>query len=157
MAVFSALAGVVGAVSAVAGIAGTVVSYMGAKKQAKAQEKAEELRKLQLNVESTRARRQAVRESIVARSQAMSNATAQGAEGGSGIQGGMAQISGQAASNIQGVNQGQTIGLQMFDANKEASRGASMQATGQAITGFGSWLSSSYEQFSRTWIPKSVG
>jgi hypothetical protein len=81
----------------------------------------------------------------------LSNATAQNAAEGSGLSGGTAQIAGQAGSNIQGINQGQSIGLQMFQANAQASRGATLQSIGQGISGLGDWMSNNYEMNRRVY------
>jgi hypothetical protein len=53
------------------------------------------------------------------RSQAINNATAQGAQKGSGLQGGLAQIEDQGLFNLAGVNQNVEIGDKMFDINKQ--------------------------------------
>lgn len=155
MAVFSAIASVIGAaasgigaigsglgglgglLTAGAGIAGTALTYMGQKKAAAGAERAERLRERQMNLQAARDRRQTVRQAIIARSQALASATSQGAEGGSGIQGGMSQVTAQSASNIQGINQGQQIGSQMFAANRQISQGNSQSALGGAIQGIG--------------------
>ena len=151
MAIFSALAGIAGAVSAAAGVAGTVISFMGARKAAKASERAEALRERQMNLQASRDRRNTVRQAVVARAQAISNATAQNAGEGSGLAGGLGQISAQSGSNIQGINQGQEIGQGIFRANRDIAKGQGMQSLGQAIQGFGSFFSSNFEQNQRVY------
>lgn len=170
MAVFSAIAGAIGSVvsaigagvsglvsavgglgglAGVAGLVGTGISAYGAHKQARGLERAEKLRLRQSNLEASRARRNTVRQAIVARAQALSNATAQGAAESTGLAGGQAQIQGQAASNIQGINQGQSIGYDMFQANRQISSGQTLQSIGSGISGFGNWLTQNQQTMGR--------
>lgn len=146
MAVFSALAPVL---SAVGGLVGTAVSFMGAQKQAEGAERAEAIRKRQMDLQAQRDRRASLRQSIIARAQASSNATAQGADQGSGLAGGLGAISSQNAQNTQGINQGQQLGSQMFQAQKTISKGQTMQSIGGAIQGFGDFFSSNFSQNQR--------
>lgn len=143
MAVFSTIA-------AVAGIVGVGVQAYGAYQQSQGNKKAEALRLRQQNLESARARRSTIRQAIIARSQALSSGTAQGAEGSSGLAGGLGQVQAQAGSNIQGINQGQSIGYQMFQANSQISSGQTMQSVGQGLSGFGDFLNQNYETLRRT-------
>lgn len=71
-----------------------------------------------------------------ARSTAMNNATNQGAQFGSGIQGGLAQIQDQSLFNLAGVNQNLEIGNKMFDINKQITTQKQQlaQVQGQAAT-----------------------
>jgi len=156
MAVFTALtaalggvAGTIGAIGTVAGIAGTALQYAGSKKAQKGAERAEKLRESQMALEGTRSRRQILRQALVARSDALSSATAQGAAQGSGLQGGLAQISGQTNTNLTGVNQSQQLGGEMFAANRTISSGQSMQATGSGISSLGGALVKNQETIGR--------
>jgi hypothetical protein len=143
-AVGSAVSGIAPALSAAAGLVGTGISAYGAYQQAKGSKQAEALRLRQQNLEATRARRQTVRQAIIARSTALSNATSQNAAEGSGAAGGQGSIASQAASNIQGINQGQSIGMQMFQANARIAGGQTLQSIGSGIQGFGTFLSDNY-------------
>lgn len=146
MAVFSSIAATL---SAVAGIAGTAASFVGAMQQQKGAKKAEEIRKKQMDLQAQRDRRASLRQSIIARAQASSNATAQGADQGSGLAGGLSGISNQNAQNQLGINQGQELGTRMFGAQSQISKGQTLQSIGGAISGFGDFFSSSFEQGSR--------
>lgn len=155
-AVGSAVAGVGSALglgssglAGIAGLVGTGISAYGAYQQAQGNKKAEALRLRQQNLEAARARKQTVRQAIIARATALSNATSQNAAEGSGAAGGQGQISSQAASNIQGINQGQSIGLQMFRANAQIAGGQTLQSIGSGIQGFGSFISNNYETMNR--------
>ncbi len=112
----------------IAGVAGTLVSYS-------AQKKAEKLRATQLKLETQRQRMQVIRDANRQRAIALSTATAQGSQLGSGLAGANANITGQQNSLTQGINQGQEIGLGMFAANAK-------DAAGRLISGFGNGLTS---------------
>jgi hypothetical protein len=86
---------------------------------------------------------------LIARAQATSAAVAQGASEGSGLQGGLSQVTGQAASNIQGINQGQDLGNQMFAANSMISTGQTYQSIGGGISGLGQSITNNYDMLSR--------
>lgn len=141
----SALAGL----SGLAGIVGTGVSVVGQFQQQAAMKKAEQIRSRQMSLEAMRAQRQALREAQIARAAALSNATAQGAGGGSGIQGGMAQIAGQQNTNILGINQGLSLGQGMFAANRQLAAGQTMSSIGSGIQNFGSFLAQNQQTMNR--------
>lgn len=142
MALFSSTAA---AIAAITTAVGTGVATVGTIKQARGAEAAEALRKRQMDLQVARDRRQAIRQATVARATALSNATAQGAGEGSGIQGGTAQIANQLNQNIQGLNQSQDIGNKMFSANRQISRGATMSSIGGTIQGIGGWIADNYD------------
>jgi hypothetical protein len=81
--------------------------------QTNAQENA--LRRTQMEIQSRRQETQNIRQTQLARSMALSNATSQGAQFGSGLQGGLASISGQSNVNTQSINQNLQAGETMFD------------------------------------------
>lgn len=121
-------------------VAGTALQIKGNAIQAKASQAAEEDRKRQMNLEAERARRQSIREAIVARSLAVSNATSQGAQDSSGLAGGLAQVTGTEGRNIQGINQNQEIGSDIFDQNKLIAQGQGISSLGSSLSGFGSQI-----------------
>ena len=79
---------------------------------------------------------------MVARSTALTNASAQGAQQGSGLAGGLAQITGAENRNIGGLKQDQSLGKEIFAANRE-------YAQGQMWAGFGSSISNASGAFGR--------
>jgi len=107
----------------------------------KATVKAEKQRRLQMHLEGQRQIRQAVRQMIVGRSVALSNATNQGAGNSSGAQGGMAQVIAEGMGNIKGIQQSLAIGDQIFKFNKQATNYTTQynrltsEASGQAAMG----------------------
>lgn len=145
----TSLSTIASAVGVASGIAGTALNYVGQKKQHAALEKAERARERQMRLDATRQRRQIIREAIMARSTALSNATAQGAEGGSGVQGGMAQIAGEAARGLTYTNQSESLGATIFSANREAARGATLSSMGGGLTSLGGSLMDAAPGFGR--------
>jgi hypothetical protein len=127
---FDIISGIIGAV-------GIGISLFGASEQADAaaaqaaaqrqanadqvahQRKTEAIRLEAMNIDADRKRRAMIRESIIARSQALSATTAKGASQGSALPGALGTIGGELGFGIAGVNAQQRLGLQMFTANNE--------------------------------------
>lgn len=109
-----------------------------------AQQRAEALRQKQMELDAQRRKREQIRAAISARSQALTNATNQGAAGtgSSGLLGGQNQIAAQSAVNIQGIEQNLAIGEGVFAANRDRltadSRYASAGAQAQQWNAIGS-------------------
>lgn len=140
---------------AVAGIGVSAYGMSQQKKALKAQQAAqdeatriqqqqEDLRQRQMNLDAMRKQRETVRAGIQARGLALATATAQGAAGGSGLQGGYGQISGRTNVNALGISQNQEIGNAMFGLNRNllSSYRAGAQAqtdlsTAQGLTSLG--------------------
>jgi len=145
----TSLSGLAGAVGTAATIAGTGLQVAGQMKAQEAQEKAETLRNAQMNLEATRQRRQIIRQSLIARGQAVNSATAQGAAEGSGLAGGVSQIASQAGSNLAGVNASQGLGQAMFGANQQLSSAQTMESFGSGLSSLGGALFKNQEQIGR--------
>jgi hypothetical protein len=86
--------------------------------QAAASVSAETARFQQMTLDAIRARRQVIRQALITRSTALVGATAQGAQGGSGLAGGIAQISNQRSQMLTGIFQNTDIGNAIFEANR---------------------------------------
>lgn len=87
---------------------------------------------------------------------AIANATNQGAQFGSGLQGGLGQIRSQSLFNMEGVNQNQEIGTNIFGLNRQISADKvqlsqvqSDQATAQGISSLGGGIMQSAAPISR--------
>lgn len=119
-------------------VIGGVISAVGAMKQAKASAKAEKLRSRMMQLEAMRKRRELIREGVVARAQATSNATAQGAGEGSALQGGIAQITNQQNRNVLASRQDEELGKGVFKANAAYAKAGGMISIGQGISSLGS-------------------
>lgn len=117
---------------------GNEIAAGAAADQASASRRLEELRKRQMMLDAMRQRRQVIRDALLARSTALTAATYQGAEGGSGLQGAYGQITGRAAQNIQGIEQSAAIGAKMFDANAQIADAGAVMAVGQGVSSYGS-------------------
>lgn len=124
MALPAIIAGITAGVGAASSIAGLLGLSDAADTAAEAQrfaglaaresKKIEKLRRDQMRLEGQRRIRQEVRQMIVARSVALSNATNQGAGQSSSLQGGFAQIMAEGFSNIRDINQNLEIGENIF-------------------------------------------
>lgn len=131
------------------GAVGTGVQYAASQQAAEAQKKqigayklAEETRRQQMELEATRKRRDLIRQGILARAQATAQATSQGAQHGSTLPGAQSAIAGQTAYNVGGVNQAQTLGGYMFDANQMALSANYDMANAQQLSALGGALGS---------------
>lgn len=114
---------------------------IGAAKQAKASEKAEKARQRMMQLEATRKRREMIREATVARAQAISSATAQGAGEGSALKGGIAQITSRQNRNVLASNQDEDLGNKVFQANRQYAKAGGLIAFGGGISSLGSAFS----------------
>lgn len=148
----------VGAVGMAAGLAATVYGgvkqYQAAQQQFGAEQKifgleqnAEAQRKQMMELNANRMSLQAVRNQQRARSMALSSSTGQGAQFGSGLQGGYGQISGEAGVNLLGISQQLGAGENLFGINKDIqgqrmqyAQAGSQSYTGGAIAGAGSQI-----------------
>jgi hypothetical protein len=72
-----------------------------------------------MNLDARRRSMEVIRNQQRYRAMALTNATAQGARQGSGLQGGYGQISGQSGVNLMGVLQNQMIGNDIFGLNSQ--------------------------------------
>lgn len=110
--------------------------------QVKAQERAEAARKQALEVETTRKRREFIRNSIVARSTALSQGVARGAQDSSVLEGAFGQIAGQTAFNVAGANLQQDFGNELFAASAQGLQGKRQEAQAGAQSALGGGISS---------------
>lgn len=120
--------------------AGALKQADAAKDVARGQQEAERIRQRQMAVQADRERRQSIRAAMQARAGAMVGATAQGAQAGSGIAGGVGQIVSDAGRQVADTNINEGLGNLMFAANNLISRGQMQANIGQAIGGFGATI-----------------
>lgn len=125
-------------IGAVASAVGTGVSAYGQMKQADAQRKQERIRRRQMELEAARRKRQIIREATLQRSQSTTIGYAQGAGGSSSLAGAQGGIMQQAGSSVLGVNQGVTLGRDMFRANMAETNAAMIGNIGGGISSLGS-------------------
>lgn len=79
----------------------------------------EGLRKQAMELDAKRQQTEIIRNQQRARALALTTATAQGAQRGTGLQGGYAQISGQSNVNALGIDQQLSLGRNMFNLNAQ--------------------------------------
>jgi hypothetical protein len=104
-------------------------------------------KKLVMQISARRQGMETIRETQLKQSQATAAATNQGAQFGSGLQGGLAGLSGMGNYNLQGVNQGLQIGNTIFGLDDQISaqkiaeaKAKSDAATAAGTQSFGSML-----------------
>jgi hypothetical protein len=158
MAVFSSIAAGIAAASSTIGTIGTAVSIAGTaagvagqlqqaagqRKAQNASKRAEALREAQMRLDSDRKRRETIRQAQIARANALATTTAQGAngEGSSALAGAIGSLSGEAGRNISAINSNETLGADMFQANRDSAEGSAMAAAGGTISSLGSGFAS---------------
>jgi hypothetical protein len=125
------------------------MQYSGQKEAAAGAQRAEKLREAQSEMEGNRQRRQIVRQAVLARSEALTNATGQGASEGSGLAGGYGQIQGQSGGALAGSAQNQQLGQQMFAANRQIAAGQTTASTGGGVSSLGGALVKNQEAIGR--------
>lgn len=138
-------------IGTVLGLVGTFVSASAAITQAEETKRAsiaaENARRQQMQLDANRRRRQAVRESLVARATALSVGTNQGAGQGTGVAGAMAQATATGRQNVQTTNSAEVLGNRVFDANiayaEAVAKGQKAMAFGSLISSIGGALTSS--------------
>ena len=104
----------------------------------------EDQRHIAMELSASRQQTEILRSNQRSRALAINNATSQGAQFGSGLQGGLAQVTDQSLFNLAGVNQNLQIGETMFGINQQITQQkqqlASVQgqeATDQGIASLG--------------------
>lgn len=102
----------------------------GIRAQADASSKAEAAREQQMNLEAERTKRDTIRRMMAARAEAVSAASNQGASFGSGIQGGIAGITGQGNASINATERAQGLGSAIFSANRDYANAQAQTALG---------------------------
>lgn len=151
------ISGIIAAAGIATSIFGGSKSASGAKMQYQAQlqeaqleQQADAQRRQAMELDANRKNMEVLRNSQRARSQALENATSQGAQFGSGLQGGYGQVSGQSNTNLLGIGQDLKIGENLFDINGQINQqkmlyaqGGQMVNEGNAISSIGKTISGS--------------
>lgn len=139
----SAIAGTV-----VAG-AGAATQYVGQQQQTEASKRAEAARSAEMELESQRKQRDILRKSLIARSTALVNTTAQGAQEGSALPGAYAQIGSQTNQELGASRENLDIGRTIFSANADLAEAQGLTALGKSAVGFGTKLITQSESIGR--------
>lgn len=106
------------------------------------EQKAEQARQQSMLLDADRRKREIVRQGIIARSQALTVGTSQGASFGSALPGVMGQIGGEQSFNYLGVNNAVSLGTDIFNANQGVLQGRLGEAAAGTKSALGSGLSS---------------
>lgn len=113
--------------------------------------KQDSVRRKAMELAASRQQMEVFRNAQRARALALNNATSQGAQFGSGLQGGYGQVGGQANWQSSGIQRNLGFGEQMFDINNEINQqkmiiaaAGGTSATGAGISKLGSTLMSSF-------------
>jgi hypothetical protein len=141
------------AAAAVAGVglsvAGTLTNMSAAAKANAAQKQviageqaAEAQRQKAMELDARRRQLETFRNVQRSRSLALTNATNQGAQQGSGLQGGYGQIAGEGGTNLLGINQGLEVGRDLFSISGQISQAKMRLADAGQQASLGSGLSS---------------
>ena len=116
-------------------------------KQAQLQMQIEAKRRQAMELNARRQQTENLRNTQLQRSMAITSATAQGAQFGSGLAGGLAQVSGQGYWNSQGISHNLALGQDIFGLNAQISQSklaegsyGSQAAMYQGISSMGSSL-----------------
>lgn len=136
---------------------GARLAAEGAMEQAQAQLRAEKVRKRQMLIDFKRARRDVIRQGIVARSQALAAATAQGvsSEDSSAVTG-LSGVTTQTGRAVLSQKQNKILGSQIFAANfdyykagEKIAMGQGQMSAGAGLASFGSAIGSSIGPLSK--------
>lgn len=134
---------------AVVGVAGLAVNYAGNQQAAAGtqallnnQIQQQDLQQQQNQVNATRQQRQMIREGIVARANATTNATNSGSQLGSGLEGALSQDSAQTADNVGAVGQNMAFGQAALTLKHSMTRDQMQISAGQSLASVGTGLES---------------
>jgi hypothetical protein len=152
--------GLATAISAI-GVGITAISAIGQhnaqqtmiSEQKTASKRSENVRYQQMYLDSQRRKRQAVRESVMARATALSQGANQGAQGSSGLAAAMGQTYSRGLENQGTINASTGLGEQMFAANAAYSdatfNGQGSMSAWQGFGQFGRLFTNSGQQIAR--------
>lgn len=122
--------------------AGAYAANKAQQQEVQLQQQQEAVRMQYMETDAKRKNLQILRTQQQANALATNNAVTQGAQFGSGLQGGLGQISGQSNTNAQGVNLALMQGRQMFGLNSQISQTKLGQLAGQQQMSEGAGLQS---------------
>lgn len=144
-----ALTSIIAGVGLAASAVGAYTQYSAAQQSAKAQKKAEAIRQQAMNMDAMRRQRQLVREGRMAQANSLVSGISQGAQFGSGLAGGQAQVAAQTGSGLYYNDQARRSGNAMFDANAALYDARSSESTGSGLSSLGGALVKNSEMLSR--------
>lgn len=124
----------------VAAVGGTAYSIVQGQKAASASKRAERLRQRQLQLESNRRRREAIRQFQLNRATSLSNLTGSlgSVLGGGSAYGGLGGLTSTLGTQLNTLDQATDIGQGLFSANAAYSQASANSQAGSGIASFGS-------------------
>lgn len=138
------LIGAVVAGTAISAI-GTAMSVSASQKAAAAnediagqQKQANQIALTGMEVDARRRQLETIRQAQIGRATSTAVATSQNAQLGSGLQGGLSQVTGQSNYNLLGINQNLDLGKEMAAVNNNISNDRISLARAEGMMGFGS-------------------
>ncbi len=138
-----------GAVSTGLQIFGATQQASGEEKQSEALLNEETARHKQFTLDFQRQRIEAVRNSIITRSLAVQAGASQGALNSSSVRSGAGNAANRAAYQIEGLNQNQAIGEEVFQARREYYDAGGQVAFGQGLSTLGATIGSNVDTLSK--------
>lgn len=123
------LGGAIGTIGTIGALGSTGMQLYYGQQAAAASQEAEMLRKQQMELEANRARRQAIRDSMMAYYTGINNEASSGATVGNDTStygGLLGQTSGNLAYNINAIDQNERIGGALFDVNASRANASGM-------------------------------
>jgi len=121
-------------------VEGAIVQNQANKTIIGLEQQTDEQRRLAMELDARRSMRQTIRQAQVARAQGLAAATNQGAQFGSGLQGGYGQVSGDMNTSLLGIGQNLAIGRAIFGINSQIGQQKLAVAGGQDIINEGSGI-----------------
>lgn len=131
---------------------GAKQANLAQQQEVRLQQQQEAVRQKYMEMDARRKSLEILRTQQRASAMALNTAVSQGAQGGSGLAGGLAQIAGQSNTNLQGVTNALGFGQQMFGLNAQISGTKIGQLQGQQTMSEGA----GYSALGDTFI-KSIG
>lgn len=135
------------AFAAAIALIGTAITATGAVQQrsatreaARASQRAEEIRRKQLELENVRNQRAIIRQAQQARAQAIAAASSRGAISSDVLQGAFGQVATQSGAQLLAQSENTALSRQMFDANAEFSTARATAQNAAGLMDFGKTL-----------------
>jgi len=130
------------AIGGVTSIVGAGMANSANQKILQGEQQIEAQRFKAMKLKADRDQMQALRTQQQAVAMGLTNANAQGANLGSGVQGGAAEIMGQTGQNLLGITQNEQIGTNIFGINQQITGARMDLANAQTVSSIGQGLSS---------------
>lgn len=146
---FPFISGLLGAVSTGLSLFGSMSQASGQKGQSNALQEEEIARRKQMTLDFQRQRLEAIRGSIISSSMATAAAANQGALHTSSLLGGKANVTNTANFQLEGINQNNAVGNDIFKARQDYYNAGGQISFGQGVSNLGGAISGNIDNLSR--------